>query len=359
MTSPRAPHPSRPAATAPGSAAAGGSALAPGVAAGGLIPAHAGGAAAARGLPAARGGVGPGSGLGRRELLRGGAALFGAGFGGSLLLGCEGKSGAARAERAAQELAAAQREAARAGDLAGVRLEFAARPAIDGAGATVRRLFPHPQLQHLDPFVLLDDFRVSEPAGFPMHPHRGFEAFTYMTAGAFAHEDTLGNASVIDAGGTQRFASGRGAYHSEMPAAPGSNDGLQLWVNLPRARKAMTPEYQGEGAGGQPRTRDGAVDVRQVAGRGAASQLHTPVDYVDATWVAPGSWWRTLEGGWNAVVYVLRGPVQLQGRELAEGRVAVLTAGRAELVGGAGARVAWIAGKPHGEPIRHRGPFVD
>ena len=132
--------------------------------------------------------------------------------------------------------------------MAQIRTRFSARWTKEGRGATVRRIFPGPDIRHLDPFVLLDDFGVRRPAGFPMHPHRGFEAFTYMIEGAFFHKDNLGNESEIFAGGTQRFTSGKGAWHSEMPSTDGRNRGLQLWVNLPRRLKPMPPDYEGTAA---------------------------------------------------------------------------------------------------------------
>ncbi len=115
---------------------------------------------------------------------------------------------------------------------------------MEGRGARVQRVFPTQLTGYQDPFVLLDDFAVAEPAGFPDHPHRGFEAFTYMIEGGFHHKDNLGNDSVVETGGTQRFTAGKGARHSEMPGSGGVNRGLQLWINLPRSLKKMEPEYE-------------------------------------------------------------------------------------------------------------------
>ncbi len=231
--------------------------------------------------------------------------------------------------------------------------------AIDGDGATVQRVFPTPQLRNLDPFVLLDDFDVRTPAGFPDHPHRGFEAFTYMIEGAFHHRDNLGNDSKIAAGGTQRFNSGRGARHSEMPGTRGHNRGLQLWVNLPRASKSMEPEYQGVGGEQMPVNERDGLRIHTVVGESSPVALHTEVEYLDVTLLADGRFARTIPPESSTLLYVLDGALELGSQVVPRGHGVVLGAGEVEAKGRAGARLVWLRGRPHGEPIRHRGPFVD
>jgi redox-sensitive bicupin YhaK (pirin superfamily) len=114
----------------------------------------------------------------------------------------------------------------------------------EGEGAFVRRLFPTQDFNYLDPFVLFDEFFVIPPAGFPDHPHRGFEVITYMRGGAFLHRDSMGNEQIIKAGGVQRITTGRGIVHAEMPGTKGVNHGLQIWINLPRRLKGLEPSYQ-------------------------------------------------------------------------------------------------------------------
>lgn len=234
-----------------------------------------------------------------------------------------------------------------------------AMPAIDGAGATVARLFPTPELRHLDPFVVLDDFDVRRPAGFPDHPHRGFEAFTYMIEGAFHHRDSMGNDSIIGPGGTQRFTSGRGARHSEMPATDGRNRGLQLWVNLPRRLKRIDPSYDGIAGEQMPIETLGDRVIREVVGARSPVVLQTEVDYLDVELLADASFERSVPDGHNALIYVLDGELELLGDRLGGGEALLPTAGHVAIRASAPSRFLWLSGRPHGEPIRQRGPYVD
>lgn len=268
------------------------------------------------------------------------------------LLGCHGKGASP------QVVLARAAERTPKGD-AVVMQRIASVASVDGQGATLQRVFPQRALHNLDPFVLLDDFDVREPAGFPDHPHRGFEAFTYMIEGAFHHRDNLGNDSTIGPGGTQRFNSGRGARHSEMPATRGSNRGLQLWVNLPRAKKQMAPEYAGIAGGDMPVDEDGRHLVRTVVGGRSAVALHTEVDDLDVTLLADGEWGFAIPQGRNSFLYALEGSVRVGDIEVPRGHGVVLSPGDLLVRGAEGARFAFLSGRPHGEPIVHRGPFVD
>ncbi|MBM4360021.1 MAG: pirin family protein [Deltaproteobacteria bacterium] len=234
-----------------------------------------------------------------------------------------------------------------------------ARRSKDGADADLLRLFPQVPGQHRDPFVLLDDFRVSPPAGFPMHPHRGFEAFTYMLDGSFEHRDTMGNESRVTTGGTQRFTSGSGARHSEMPGQQGVNRGIQLWVNLPRRLKTTAPTYAAVHGRDLPvESRDGAV-VRTIVGPGSPVALQTPGDYRDVTLPKDARFEGELLPDWQGLVYVADGAVRVGDVELREGQAGLLVAGAFGLRALADARVIHLAGLPHREPIVHRGPYVD
>lgn len=266
---------------------------------------------------------------------------------------CHGKGGPPPAEAGPRPLVPSR------GSEAPVLSRLVARDTTDGAEATLRRVFPSRQLPNLDPFVLLDDFAVQEPAGFPEHPHRGFEAFTYMIEGAFHHRDTMGNDSKIAAGGTQRFNSGRGARHSEMPATPGVNRGLQLWVNLPRAKKKMAPEYQGVAGDDMPVDEEAGQRIHTVVGERSPVALHTEVEYLDITMLADGRFGRVIPADMSTLLYVLEGAVTVGEQTVARGEGLVLGAGEVLATGKRGARFAWLRGRPHHEPIRHRGPFVD
>jgi len=234
-----------------------------------------------------------------------------------------------------------------------------ATPAIDGQGAHVLRVFPSDALRHLDPFVLLDDFDVAEPAGFPEHPHRGFEAFTYMLEGEFEHADSMGNRSAITAGGTQRFNSGAGARHSEMPGDGPHNRGLQLWVNLPRRLKSMSPEYEGIDARDMPVAETASLRIRTVVGAASPVRLHTEVEYLDVELLADAGFTRDIEADQHALVYVVAGALVLGDERAERGEALVLGPGRLDVQAAAGTRFAYLRGRPHGEPIKHRGPFVD
>jgi hypothetical protein len=230
---------------------------------------------------------------------------------------------------------------------------------LDGEGARVHRLFPLTPGQHLDPFVLLDDFRVAPPAGFPEHPHRGFEAFTYMLDGSFHHRDNLGHDSIVASGGTQRFTSGRGARHSEMPAEARDNRGLQLWVNLPRALKTMDPDYAAVHGRDLPERARGDVVVRTVVGEGSPVQLRTAVRYLDLTLKRASHFEDETPADWRALAYVVSGRVRIGEREIGGGQAALLVAGAFEIRALGDARLVYLAGRPHREPILQRGPFVD
>jgi redox-sensitive bicupin YhaK (pirin superfamily) len=273
--------------------------------------------------------------LSRRKLIVGVAPL---------VVGCRGKT------------SAPQR---REDDPCAVTQRIRARPAVDGAGAHLLRVFPSDALRHLDPFVLLDDFDVAEPAGFPDHPHRGFEAFTYMLEGEFEHADSLGNRSAIAAGGTQRFNSGAGARHSEMPGAGPHNRGLQLWVNLPRRLKTMEPEYEGIDAVDMPVDTTDTMRIRTVVGASSPVRLHTDVEYLDVELLAAGGFTREIDGDQHALVYVIAGELAIGDEHAVRGEALVLGPGRLDVRAAAGTRFAYLRGRPHGEPIKHRGPFVD
>jgi redox-sensitive bicupin YhaK (pirin superfamily) len=244
-------------------------------------------------------------------------------------------------------------------DVARVLQRITARPAMDGDGATLHRVFPGPTLRHLDPFVILDDFDVRRPAGFPEHPHRGFEAFTYMLEGKFHHRDSMGNDSVIGPGGTQRFTSGRGARHSEMPGTDGPNRGLQLWVNLPQRLKKIEPSYAGIDGDEMPRFEGAGHVLREVVGPRSPVVLETEVEYFDVELFADASFSHVVPVGHNALIYVLGGEIELLGERLVHRDGLLPSAGAITINATRPSRVLWLSGRPHGEPIHQRGPFVD
>jgi len=257
-------------------------------------------------------------------------------------------------------------------------------PAVEtyeGAGFLVHRPFPTSALDHFDPFLLLDemgpmDLGPGEAKGAPDHPHRGFETVTYLLSGRMEHGDSRGNRGRLGPGDVQWMTAGSGVVHSEMPETEfasrgGRMHGFQLWVNLPRRDKMMTPRYQEVPAARIPvgRSEDGRVVARVIAGEAlgarAVIDTRTPIVYLDLT-LAPGAVHeQAVPEGFNAFAYVVEG----HGRFGASGTEAgahdlVLFSGDGDAVrieareGGESLRVLLVAGQPLGEPVARAGPFV-
>lgn len=250
-------------------------------------------------------------------------------------------------------------------------------PATDGAGVELTRVIAQPALPMLDPFLLLDAFRSDRPgdyiAGFPPHPHRGFETVTYLLAGRMRHKDNAGHEGLIEPGGIQWMTAGRGIVHSEMPEQQeGLLEGFQLWVNLPAAHKMDAPAYQEHPAAEIPKERrDDGVLVRVIAGqtslgtRGPVTQPLTEPLYLDVE-LAPGARLsETLPTHHNAFAYVIGGTLHgadADGNTVRMGRddLAVLSHGDEVSLhaGSGGGRFLLVAGRPLNEPVARGGPFV-
>jgi redox-sensitive bicupin YhaK (pirin superfamily) len=244
--------------------------------------------------------------------------------------------------------------------------------ATDGAGVELTRVIGSPQLNMLDPFLLLDRFSSDKPgdyiAGFPPHPHRGFETVTYLIHGCMRHKDSAGHEGVIEAGGVQWMTAGRGVIHSEMPEQEhGLLAGFQLWINLPAANKMDPPAYQEYGRDQIPvESRDDGVAVRVVAGvtsqgkRGPVIQPLTDPLYLDVNIETGRLFAETLPEGHNAFVFVIDGRAVIGEHVLEREQLAVLTQGSAVTVaaGEEGARFLLVAGRPLREPVARGGPFV-
>jgi len=250
-------------------------------------------------------------------------------------------------------------------------------PATDGAGVELTRVIGQPALPMLDPFLLLDAFRSDRPedylAGFPPHPHRGFETVTYLLAGRMRHRDNAGHEGVIAPGGIQWMTAGRGIVHSEMPEQEnGLLEGFQLWVNLPAAHKMDHPGYQEYPADQIPvESRAGGVEVRVIAGvtsqgtRGPVVQPLTEPLYLDVRVPAGGKFTERLPDTHNAFVYVIQGPVTARdadGRTVHLGRDDLGVLARGDVVrlesGNEATRFLVVAGRPLNEPVARGGPFV-
>jgi len=247
-----------------------------------------------------------------------------------------------------------------------------AMPTRDGAGVKLSRAIGGRALSMLDPFLLLDEFHSDDPndyaAGFPSHPHRGFETVTYMLEGAMEHRDSVGNAGRLRPGSAQWMTAGRGIVHSEMPKQErGLMWGFQLWVNLPRARKMIEPRYQDIAPDRIPELdRDGAR-VRVVAGNafgttGPITGIDVDPLFLDVT-VTRGVRFETpIASEHNAFAFVTDGAVRLgpSRAEVRAGQLAVLGRGDRVLAtcDATSGRMVLIAGRPIGEPVARGGPFV-
>lgn len=250
-------------------------------------------------------------------------------------------------------------------------------PASDGAGVELMRVIAQPALPMLDPFLLLDAFRSDRPddyiAGFPPHPHRGFETVTYLLAGRMRHRDSAGHEGVIEPGGVQWMTAGRGIVHSEMPEQEdGLLEGFQLWVNLPAAHKMDPPAYQEHPAAEIPQEhREDGVVVRVIAGetslgtKGPIVQPLTEPLYLDIELPANVDYLEHLPRGHNAFAYVIGGTLDAadfdgESVQLSRDDLAVLSDGEEVQLraGGKGARLLLLAGRPLNEPVARGGPFV-
>ena len=245
------------------------------------------------------------------------------------------------------------------------------RKTSDGAGVSLTRVIGGPDLPELDPFLLLDEFGSDDAsayiAGFPDHPHRGFETVTYMLAGHMRHRDNHGNQGDLGPGSVQWMTAGRGIVHSEMSLQEnGLMRGFQLWVNLPSRHKMTAPRYQDIPAEAIATVaREGAV-LRVIAGvtregvRGPVGGIATEPLYLDVA-LAPGArFGETVSSGHNAFSYVYEGSVDIAGTRVSQGHLAVLGDGdavemRAE---SEGARLLLVAGRRLNEPVARYGPFV-
>lgn len=246
----------------------------------------------------------------------------------------------------------------------------------EGGGFVVRRPVPTLGLELVDPFLLIDElgpvtYGPGEAIGAPDHPHRGFETVSYILEGAVEHEDSAGHRGVINAGDVQWMTAGGGIVHSEMPTREllekgGRVHGFQIWVNLPRRLKLTQPRYQDVPAAAIPtvQTADGLARAKIIAGSAlgvnAVIETHTPIVFQDWT-LEPGAD-VTLEVGADQQVlaYVFGGAIEIEGRAIADGQMAILGDGDAvRLRGSAQAgRLLLLAGVPHREPVARYGPFV-
>ena len=242
----------------------------------------------------------------------------------------------------------------------------------DGAGVKLTRLLSQPLQRRLDPFLMLDAFGSDDPddyiAGFPDHPHRGFETVTYMIAGRMKHRDSAGHEGLLENGGVQWMTAGRGVVHSEIPQQEeGVMEGFQLWLNLPGRDKMQAPWYRDFGATDLPCFALGGVTATVIGGEshgiaGAVTREATEPLVLDLHFEPGSRFEQPLPPGHNAFVVVYRGSVTVGGTELGPGRLAILendaAADGVVLEAAEASKALLVAGRPLGEPIAQYGPFV-
>ena len=243
-------------------------------------------------------------------------------------------------------------------------------PTSDGAGVRLSRAIANAELDALDPFLLLDEFRSDDPsdyiAGFPDHPHRGFETVTYMLAGRMEHADHAGNRGLLVGGGAQWMTAGRGIIHSETPKQEnGLMWGFQLWVNLPAKSKMTAPRYQDIDPAAIPEAKIDGGSVRVIAGTfgkatGPVQGIVTDPVYLDVRLEAGGTFETAVPEDHTAFVYAYQGTGTVGGKALAPKSLGILSRGETIRAKAADSdfRFLCIAAKPLNEPIARYGPFV-
>lgn len=248
---------------------------------------------------------------------------------------------------------------------------LAASPATDGAGVKISRMSGFAPDRSMDPFLMLDeihsDRREEFEAGFPPHPHRGFETVTYMREGGFSHTDSMGNTGTIDAGGAQWMTAGSGVIHSEMPGPDSDRiHGFQFWLNLPAGEKMQRPAYRDiqadevvthAAAGATVRLIAGALSVDGEALEGVVTGKSTRALIADV--MPDGGVALGAEPGLRLQLYVYKGAVEVAGQPVQAGQLAYLGDGDLlEITSATESGLLLFGGRPLNEPVAHHGPFV-
>lgn len=237
----------------------------------------------------------------------------------------------------------------------------------DGAGVKLNRVIGTRNLDMADPFLMLDEFRNDDKkdyeAGFPMHPHRGFETITYMVEGSFTHRDSKGNVGRLNAGEVQWMTAGKGIIHEEMPAMEnGSLWGYQLWINLPARLKMVEPKYRHLTNEIMPVVEENGLKVKIISGayqtfKGPV-ELYFDVDYFDVR-ISDGSFRKKLKG--TTLIYVHTGEVEIAGEKnitVEKGTLAVITEEAEISVIAKDSGFLFLSADPINEPVAKYGPFV-
>ncbi|MEE4246854.1 MAG: pirin family protein [Kangiellaceae bacterium] len=249
-----------------------------------------------------------------------------------------------------------------------------AQAASDGAGVKLKRLIGNGGLQGFDPFLMLDEFNSDNPddyiAGFPSHPHRGFETVTYMLEGNMLHEDHMGNQGLLQSGDVQWMTAARGIIHSEIPQqVDGLMRGFQLWINLPAAEKMKDPSYKDIKSADIPVVEKDNVWIKVVAGelnlygevtKGAVHGISTAPLYLDVVLKADADLTLPVPDDHKVMVYVYEGELSIGDRTVKSQHMVITSKGDLLKLqaGSNGVKALVLGGKPLNEPIANWGPFV-
>lgn len=244
-------------------------------------------------------------------------------------------------------------------------------PAMDGDGVKITRYIGTPELDILDPFLLLDIFESDQPqdyiGGFPPHPHRGFETVTYLMAGRMRHKDNAGHEGVIEPGGVQWMTAAKGIVHSEMPEQEqGLLQGLQLWVNLPSHKKMSDPAYQEFSADMIAlEKQDNGAEIKIIAGitekqtTGPISNKHVEPTLMDIYLPMGETFTQPIAADDNTFIFILKGTLSIADNNLEARQLGILDTGNSIAVTAKeSSRFILVSGKPLHEPVAKGGPFV-
>ena len=232
----------------------------------------------------------------------------------------------------------------------------------EGDGVVVTRLFPTHQIMNHDPFVLFDHFTLKEGTGFPNHPHRGFEAITYVFEGGMNHKDNLGNDKFVSQGGAQVFCAGSGLIHSEMPANKGTTSGIQLWVNLAKKEKGISPTYQFFDKEDLPSYSENGVEVTDIVGSNSPVFLNTEISYQHLRFSKDAQKPIMIQKDTNAIIYIVSGEFRINNQQTLAGESLLISSqeeSQLDITAKSIGSIVVCSGIPHKEPIYQHGPYVD
>ena len=232
----------------------------------------------------------------------------------------------------------------------------------EGDGVVVTRLFPTHQIMNHDPFILFDHFTLKEGTGFPNHPHRGFEAITYVFEGGMNHKDNLGNDKFVSQGGAQVFCAGSGLIHSEMPAKKGTTSGIQLWINLAKKEKGISPTYQFFNKEDLPSYSENGIEVTDIVGSNSPVFLNTEITYQHLKFIKNAQKPITIQKDSNAIIYIVSGEFQINNQHTLAGESLLISSqelGQLDIIANSVGSIVFCSGIPHNEPIYQHGPYVD